>query len=63
MIKSSALETIAFLALDTSEVVAIYSGVIDESVGAVCSWAPRNIVLDSYSLKEGVLLIFFHILR
>jgi len=63
VIKSSALETIAFVALDTSEVIAIYSCIVDESVGAVRGRAPWNIVLDSYSLKEGVLLIFFHILR
>ncbi len=63
VVKASALETIAFFALNTSEIVSIYSGIINKSVGAVCCRAPWNVVLNSCSLKEGVLLIFFHILR
>jgi hypothetical protein len=40
VVKGSALETITFFALDTSEIVAIYTGVINKGVGTVGSGAP-----------------------
>ncbi len=61
--KNSTLQAIPFFAWDTSKIVAIYSIFINECVGAICGRAPWNIVLNSNSLKECVLLIFFHILR
>ena len=40
MEESSTLKTIAFLALDTSKIIAINSCVIDEGIGAVRSGTP-----------------------
>jgi hypothetical protein len=40
VVKGSALETITFFALDTSEIVAIYTCVIDKGVCTVGSGAP-----------------------
>jgi hypothetical protein len=40
VVKGSALETITFFALDTSEIVAINSGIIDKGVGTVGSGTP-----------------------
>jgi hypothetical protein len=40
VVKGSALEAITFFALDTSEIIAIYTSIIDEGVGTVGSGAP-----------------------
>ena len=62
VLRSPVLETIRFLGLITSEVVAIYYSVIDESLGAAHSRALLNIILNSISLGDEVLFMNFYIL-
>ena len=59
---SSAVQAIPSLAKFASEIGAVYSSIENESILAVSTWAPRNVILKAYGLLEGVLLKLFHLL-
>ena len=59
---STAVQAIPSLADIASEIWPVDSSIIDESILAVSTWAPRNVILKAYGLLEGVLLKLFHLL-
>ena len=59
---SSAVQAIPSLAKFASEIGAVYSSIENESILAVSTWAPRNVILKADGLLEGVLLKLFHLL-
>jgi hypothetical protein len=59
---STAVQAIPSLAKFTGEIRSINTSIVDESILAVSTWAPRNVILKADSELEGVLLILFHLL-
>ena len=58
----TAVQAIPSLAKFTGEIRSINTSIVDESILAVSTWAPRNVILKADSELEGVLLILFHLL-
>jgi hypothetical protein len=60
--EGTAVQAIPSLAKFTGEIRSINTSIVDESILAVSTWAPRNVILKADSELEGVLLILFHLL-
>ncbi len=62
MIRGFACQAISFLAHVTSEIIAINFGIKYKPVVAVCTGAPRNILLKAHLLLHGILFVLVHLL-
>jgi hypothetical protein len=60
VVRNSTGKAISNIARVAREIIAIFLRVENEGIVAVCGWTPRDVLLDSKGLFEGVVLEFLH---